>query len=167
MQIETNTPMPRRIKNLREGKFRWYPFSEMKPAETMFFPNEPKGSMSAIAAFAYQYAAHKTTATKKVRFSAKSIDGGVRIKRLNDEKIKPDDVALVARSMSEPRTNQKYPFVEMEVGESVFFEGVTRVVDCKAYTAAKVHAYRRRKAGDQCKFAASASPLGVRIWRVE
>ena len=167
MQIETNQPAPPRIKNMMDGKFRWYPFDKMAVAETMFFPNEPKGSRSDIAAHARGYAKHKSTAKRKVRFKTKSIDGGVRIQRLMDERLATANTAPVTRQPKAQRVLPQYPFKDMQVGDSITFTDAHRVVDCKAYTAAKVHAYRRRKAGDQCKFAASASPIGVRIWRVE
>ncbi len=54
----------------------------------------------------------------------------------------------------------KYPFKDMKVGESVFFEGKTSLdKEC-------VYAYNYgRKAGK--KFSARSVAGGVRIWRIE
>ena len=55
-----------------------------------------------------------------------------------------------------------YPFMEMEVGDSVFDDGAKALHDSKAYWAARKYAER---SGDR-KFSASRVDGGVRIWRI-
>lgn len=55
--------------------------------------------------------------------------------------------------------NSKYPFTEMGVGESVFYEGQDE--KGAAFAAARSHAYRSGK-----RFMAANDVNGVRIWRV-
>ena len=54
----------------------------------------------------------------------------------------------------------KYPFNQMEVGQSVFFANVT--TDSKPYRAAKAFELRRG-----WKFAIRRQEGGIRIWRIE
>lgn len=54
-----------------------------------------------------------------------------------------------------------YPFMEMEVGDSVFFPGPNKTAKHPAYQAAKKYAER---AGDR-KFSGRPDVGGVRIWR--
>ena len=55
---------------------------------------------------------------------------------------------------------RKYPFLDMEVGDSVFFEG--KKIPCKEYTAAKAAELRTG-----AKFSARTVGGGLRIWRIE
>lgn len=55
-----------------------------------------------------------------------------------------------------------YPFMEMEVGDSVFFPGPCRTAENKAYQAAKKYAAR---SGDR-KFSGRPDKDGIRIWRI-
>lgn len=55
-----------------------------------------------------------------------------------------------------------YPFMEMEVGDSVFFPGAEKTAKHPAYQAAKKYAQR---SGDR-KFSGVIVKGGVRIWRV-
>ena len=55
---------------------------------------------------------------------------------------------------------RKYPFLDMDVGDSVFFEG--KKIPCKEYTAAQAAGSRTG-----VKFAARTVDGGLRIWRIE
>lgn len=55
---------------------------------------------------------------------------------------------------------RKYPFADMEIGDSVFFEGSASYG--KEHNAARVYGRRTGK-----KFTARTTRGGVRIWRVE
>jgi hypothetical protein len=56
----------------------------------------------------------------------------------------------------------KYPFGEMAVGDSLFFDGEKIGPQCKPYAAANAYAYK-----NGVKFAGRTVDGGVRIWRVE
>lgn len=68
--------------------------------------------------------------------------------------------------MPEPSTafgqSRKYPFNEMEIGDSVLAEGFSSTKGCHPYNAAKVYGGRSGK-----KFSARKVEGGVRIWRIE
>lgn len=53
----------------------------------------------------------------------------------------------------------KYPFREMKVGDSVFFDGATSSSNC----AIAAHNHGRRHGS---KFSVRAEGSGVRIWRI-
>lgn len=56
----------------------------------------------------------------------------------------------------------KYPFAEMNIGDSVLFDEFKSTSgNCSPATAARVHAHRTGK-----KFAARKTAEGVRIWRI-
>lgn len=55
-----------------------------------------------------------------------------------------------------------YPFMEMDVGDSVFFPGVEKTAKHSAYQAAKKYAER---SGDR-KFSGRPDKGGIRIWRI-
>lgn len=55
-----------------------------------------------------------------------------------------------------------YPFMEMEVGDSIFIEGAKNTSTCKAYKAATAYSSRYRER----KFSARKVEGGVRIWRI-
>lgn len=61
----------------------------------------------------------------------------------------------------------KYPFAEMEVGDSVFFADTDGGSGSKPAIAAKVYAHRNQKTVSGLKFSARSENGGVRIWRVE
>ena len=60
------------------------------------------------------------------------------------------------------KRRSSYPFMEMEVGDSVIDEGAIGTATSKAYQVAKKYSQR---SGDR-KFSASRVDGGVRIWRV-
>ena len=56
----------------------------------------------------------------------------------------------------------KYPFGEMDVGDSIFFEGVKNTLGSKEYSAAQMHGIYNSK-----KFTGAAVEGGLRIWRIK
>jgi len=73
MQIEDNIPVP---PSKTEAK---YPFKNMTVGQSVFFPDEPDGSASRPSVAARVYAHREDDGSK---FTARSIDGGVRIWRI-------------------------------------------------------------------------------------
>lgn len=73
MKIEKNIPMP----PSKRGGPRKYPFADMSVGESAFFENQPAGSLSNPSVAAAQWGARNGR-----KFSARSIDGGVRIWRV-------------------------------------------------------------------------------------
>ena len=71
MKIEKNTPIPASSK----GRPRKYPFAEMQPGDSVFFDGEKVGSNPYVAA---QMVGRK----KNWKFSGRTIDGGLRIWRV-------------------------------------------------------------------------------------
>lgn len=61
-----------------------------------------------------------------------------------------------------PGGRRKYPWAEMEVGDSVLLEGFHSTAECYPYRAALNYA-----AYWGLKFTARAVEGGVRIWRIE
>jgi len=55
-----------------------------------------------------------------------------------------------------------YPFMEMEVGDSVHYPGTRKTTDHPAYGVAKKYAIR---SGNR-KFSAKPEGDGIRIWRI-
>ena len=72
--IDKTIPLP--AINRRVGQGAKYPFWDMVPGDSVFFPNEPKGGASIQATAARMYGARSN-----MRFIARSVDGGVRIWR--------------------------------------------------------------------------------------
>ena len=56
----------------------------------------------------------------------------------------------------------KYPFPEMNVGDSLFFEGETSTLKCRPYIAAQLWGRL-----NNAKFSGRTVDGGVRIWRVK
>lgn len=56
----------------------------------------------------------------------------------------------------------KYPWPDMEVGDSVFFDGEPKGADAKQGTAARLWGNNHGR-----KFAARKEGNGVRVWRIE
>lgn len=76
MKIEDGIEIPPRRGGGAPPK---YPFGKMKVGQSIFFPNEEKGSQSTPAMAAYSYARLKGN---KIRFEARIEEGGVRIWRV-------------------------------------------------------------------------------------
>lgn len=72
MQIEKNIPMPLQVR----GAPRKYPFYDMDVGDSVFFP-----SVSSTASNEYR-AAINAGRNHGMRFSARNIDGGLRIWRI-------------------------------------------------------------------------------------
>lgn len=74
MEIEKNIPIPN--DRPHAGRKAKYPFAEMAIGESVFFPGESSNGYSA------PYAAARMTATRKgMKFTARNVDGGLRIWR--------------------------------------------------------------------------------------
>ena len=78
MHIEKNIPIPEAAG--KTGRPTIYPFKDMSVGDSLFFPDEPKGSQSNPAA-ASKHATRRDGPCEGWRFVARSIDGGVRIWR--------------------------------------------------------------------------------------
>lgn len=70
------------------------------------------------------------------------------------------DARVRFRGLGKRRSS--YPFMEMDVGDSVLDKNATNTANSKYYQVAKKYAER---SGDR-KFSASIVDGGVRIWRV-
>ena len=79
MKIETGIPAPDFKK--RAPSKSW-PFKNMKVGDSVFFADEPNGTTSRPPIIAYNLAAKRRAAGRPITFSAKAIDGGVRIWRV-------------------------------------------------------------------------------------
>jgi hypothetical protein len=100
MKIEPNQSIPEGV-----GK-RKYPFNEMKPGDSIFFPGEFAGSKSkpAIAARAYMFKRGK-------RFGIKTTEDGLRIYCLSQK----------AGGIDGPiphKVNGKYQFHKMQIADT-------------------------------------------------
>lgn len=80
-----------------------------------------------------------------------SIDKGVPVPEVN------------RRKSNAPQ--QRYPFTQMQPGDSVFIEGAR--TDGKEYSAARRLAARRQVKGVECRFTARNENGGMRVWRVK
>ena len=72
------------------------------------------------------------------------------------------NIPIPDRDMSGLGRKTKYPFLDMEVGDSIFDDSADKIGKSKAYPAANTWGKRRG-----IKFAARQVDGGVRIWRVE
>lgn len=73
MKIESNIDMPKE----KSGRPMKYPWPDMKPGDSVFFQDQPSGTQSRPAIAAYVWAR-----TNDAKFICRSIDGGVRIWRV-------------------------------------------------------------------------------------
>lgn len=136
-------------------------FLKMEIGDSVFFPNEPKGSQASIVSFArYCEGRHN------IKFSAKSENGGVRITRVVKRVMPGQKIYEIPKAQTHsgdghvPRT-RKYPFSEMQAGDSIFFPNESLGSLSKPAKAAIAWGGRYGR-----KFKSRSVDGGVRIWRV-
>ena len=84
MQIRCDIPVPNKIQRkistkVKPGRPMKYPWPNMNVGDSIFFPDEPKGSISLPAVSCSVWGSSQSPSRK---FAKRSIDGGVRIWRV-------------------------------------------------------------------------------------
>lgn len=74
MNIDKNIPIPQSGGRVRPSL---YPFAEMEIGDSVFFPDEPRGSRSKPSIASAQLGRYRGW-----KFSSRAMDGGVRIWRV-------------------------------------------------------------------------------------
>lgn len=142
--IERGVKIPRTNKEI-------HPFGDLEIGDSLFFRNRDYWDINVLR--------FKAERRHGITLTMRKVNGGVRVWRVPD-----DSVATLSRNVPLPTggrgARRKYPFAEMNVGESFLMNGFTH-----HYQAGPIVYRAARSLGR--KFSIRRTAEGLRVWRTE